>query len=73
MLDEDIKENKKMMDQICIPLCEHPNGTHYSFDNDIRLGKKKAGHLHFELDFLSLDGSAPEPAKLQGEIAGDYL
>ncbi|KAK8900369.1 hypothetical protein M9Y10_002696 [Tritrichomonas musculus] len=58
MLDEDIKNDDKMMDKIEIPLRDHQIGEHYVFDNNIKLKKKDAGHLHFELDFLPADGFA---------------
>lgn len=59
MFDEDIKNDDKMMDRISIPLREHNYGEHYVFDNEINLKKKKAGRLHFEIDFLPENG---EPA-----------
>ena len=58
MLDEDIKNDDKMMDRIEIPLRDHQIGEHYVFDNNIKLKKKDAGKLHFELDFLPGDGTA---------------
>lgn len=51
LIDNDLNRNETMMNPIIIPISEHPYGDHYVFDDYIKLNKKNAGKLHFELDF----------------------
>ncbi|KAK8842231.1 hypothetical protein M9Y10_026464 [Tritrichomonas musculus] len=54
MFDEDVKKDDQMMNEIEIPLRDHKIGDHFVFNDKIKLRKKVAGNLHFELDFLSV-------------------
>ena len=54
MFDENT-EDFKLMNKIEIPLRDHPNKTHYIFNDDIAKKKKDAGQLHFELDFEPIE------------------
>ncbi|KAK8892257.1 hypothetical protein M9Y10_029481 [Tritrichomonas musculus] len=60
MFDEDIMNDTKMMDTIKIPLKDHPINSHYTFNKNINLKSKPAGLLHFELDFIQIDGNIIE-------------
>lgn len=52
LFDEDVKKDDTMMNPIEIPLRDHKIGDHFVFNDKIKLRKKTAGNLHFEIDFL---------------------
>ena len=66
MFDEDISHDYTIIE---IPLRDHPNKTHYTFNDNITLKEKGAGQLHFELDFEPIEGEeeSSETLKEGGE------
>lgn len=67
MLDEDTKKDDKMMNTIEIPIGEHPDNDHYVFDDSVKLKKKNAGKVHFEMQFLPLVANAVQPQQANAE------
>ena len=53
-----------MMNPILIPLADHPFGDHNVFDDYIKLKRKNAGKLHFELDFSKATDIYVHPASV---------
>ncbi|OHT00359.1 hypothetical protein TRFO_33011 [Tritrichomonas foetus] len=59
MWDEDIAKDDKMMNELEFPLASWPIGSHNVFDDNIKLKKKSAGHLHLEFNVLNVDDAVP--------------
>ena len=55
LLDEDIRVDAPMMDQIEFPINKWPIGTHYDFQENIKLGDKDAGKLYLAIDVVEAD------------------
>ena len=51
LYNEGKEGEEAISDIIKIPIHDHQIGDHFSFDDNIKYRKKKAGSLHFELDF----------------------
>ena len=65
MMDEDIKHNDKMMNELEFPLSNWPLGTSIGFNEEIKLKKKDAGRLYLNIDFLEENGEI-----IKGTIIG---
>ncbi|OHT00360.1 hypothetical protein TRFO_33012 [Tritrichomonas foetus] len=68
MFDEDIAKDDKMMNEISYTLKDVPFNTVQVFDEDIKLKKKSAGHLHFEFELLG-----EEPVKTRDVVIEENL